>query len=89
MNRFLLALLLAICAATAFAETAQDHAFLLVQRRGFFHARGHVEGIGMSPVSAADARRRCCYFGRKVVIDEGAAWCPVRRVWIAVLRYAR
>jgi hypothetical protein len=43
------------------------------------------EGIGFSTVSADDAVRRCCYYGRYRIVEKGVARGP--RGWFAVLRY--
>jgi len=69
--------------------TAQDHAVILARRGAFHHSTscGAAEGIGMSAVSADDAIRRCCYWGTRRPRDIGAAYCPTRRMWIAVVRY--
>lgn len=69
--------------------TAQDHAVILARRGAFHHSTscGAAEGIGMSPTSADDAIRRCCYWGHRRPRDIGTAWCPSRRMWIAVVRY--
>lgn len=70
--------------------SAQGHAEALAASGSFRHATsygGGAEGIGMSSVSASDAVRRCCYWGQRQPRDIGTAWCPIRRAWIAVVRY--
>lgn len=70
--------------------SAQEHAEQLAATGSFGHCGrrggGH-EGIGMSPTSPDDACRRACYWGRLRVREIGTAWCPLRRMWIAVVRY--
>jgi hypothetical protein len=46
---------------------------------------GRREGIGFSTVSADDAVKRCCYYGRYRIVEKGVARGP--RGWFAVLRY--
>lgn len=70
--------------------SAQQHAEALAASGSFGHCsrRGRViEGIGMSARSAADAVRRCCFWGTRKVREIGTAWCPARRLWVAVVRY--
>lgn len=68
-------------------STAQDHAVVLAGRGAFYHSScGQYEGIGEGSTPEA-ARRNCCFFGRRVIVDEGVAWSPIRRRWIAVIRY--
>lgn len=67
--------------------SAQDHAVVLARRGGFYHsACNQYEGIGEGSTPEA-ARRNCCFFGRRVIADEGVAYSPIRRRWIAVIRY--
>lgn len=67
--------------------SAQDHAVFLAGRGAFHHSScGQYEGIGEGSTPEA-ARRNCCFFGRRVIVDEGVAWSPARRRWIAVIRY--
>jgi hypothetical protein len=47
---------------------------------------GQVEGIGCGPTPEA-ARRNCCFFGQRQIVEEGVAYSPVRRQWFAVIRY--
>jgi len=46
---------------------------------------GRREGIGFSTVSADDAVKRCCFYGRYRIVERGVARGP--RGWYAVLRY--
>jgi hypothetical protein len=46
---------------------------------------GRREGIGFSTVSADDAVKRCCFYGRYRIVERGVARGP--RGWFAVLRY--
>jgi hypothetical protein len=48
-------------------------------------AGGRREGIGFSTVSADDAVKRCCFYGRYRIVERGVARGP--RGWYAVLRY--
>jgi hypothetical protein len=47
---------------------------------------GQVEGIGCGPTPEA-ARRACCFYGKRPIVEEGVAYSPVRRQWFAVIRY--
>ena len=70
--------------------SAQAHADQLAATGGFGHCSrrgGRVEGIGMSPRSPLDACKRACFWNQRPVVEIGTAWCPVRRVWLAVVRY--
>lgn len=70
--------------------TAQEHADTLAATGAFAHCSrrgGGYEGIGFSPVSPDDACRRCCYWGQRRVREIGTAWSPLRRGWVAVVRY--
>lgn len=70
--------------------SAQGHAERLAATGEFRHATsygGGAEGIGMSTRSPDDAVRHCCYWGQRQPRDIGTAWCPIRRAWIAVVRY--
>ena len=91
--RFVFALLLAMVAATASAAgptvivTAQDHATIIARRGVLVHsACGRYEGIGCGSTPEA-ARRNCCYYGRRPIVEEGVAYSPARRQWFAVIRY--
>jgi hypothetical protein len=70
--------------------SAQEHADMLAKTGSFEHCGrrgGGFEGIGFSSVSPDDACRRCCFWGQRRVREIGTAWCPVRRGWVAVVRY--
>jgi hypothetical protein len=67
--------------------SAQDHALVLARRGTLVHSHcNQTEGIGMGSTPEA-ARRNCCFFGRKVIVDEGVAYSPTARKWFAVIRY--
>jgi len=68
-------------------SSAQDHALVLARRGTLVHSHcNQTEGIGMGSTPEA-ARRNCCFFGRKVIVDEGVAYSPTARKWFAVIRY--
>ena len=67
--------------------TAQDHATFLANSGSFYHSScNQYEGIGYGS-TPEEARRRCCFFGKRVISEEGVAWSPLRRRWVAVIRY--
>lgn len=69
--------------------SAQEHAESLAATGTFGHCGrrgGGYEGIGVG-ATPDDACRRCCYWGQRRVREIGTAWCPVRRAWVAVVRY--
>jgi len=67
--------------------TAQDHALVLARRGTLVHSScGQTEGIGCGSTPEA-ARRNCCYFGKRQIVDEGVAYSPATRRWFAVIRY--
>ena len=96
--RFLFALLVCLAAVSAQADTrvivrgpaivtAQDHATIIARRGSLVHSHcNQYEGIGMGATPEA-ARRNCCFFGRRQILEEGVAYSPVRRMWFAVIRY--
>ena len=99
--RFLVALLVCLivaCAVSARADTtvvarrgsvisAQDHAVVIARRGSLVHSNcGQYEGIGTGS-TPEQARRNCCFFGKRVIVEEGAAYSPVARRWFAVIRY--
>ena len=96
--RIAYALVLMVVAAVAQAETvvvrgpatvvtAQDHAVVLARRGTLVHSHcSQTEGIGCGSTPES-ARRNCCYFGRKTIVEEGVAYSPARRQWFAVIRY--
>lgn len=98
--RFAVAVLLCFVAFSALAQdtiiratprritiqTAQDAAVSIARRGTLVHTGcGQTEGIGFSAVSADDAIRRCCYWGKRRPIDIGVA--RGSRGWFAVVRY--
>jgi hypothetical protein len=67
--------------------TAQDHAVVIARRGSLVHSQcNQYEGIGMGSTPEA-ARRNCCFFGKRVIVEEGVAYSPARRMWFAVIRY--
>ena len=98
MIRCLLVLLAALACVHANADTtvvarrgsvvsAQDHAVVIARRGSLVHSScGQYEGIGTGSTPEA-ARRNCCFFGRRVIVEEGVAYSPVTRRWFAVIRY--
>lgn len=96
MRCLILAVLLA-CGTAAHAQTtvtvtttAQEDACYMA-RTGFFGHRGRhgscYEGIGFSTVSADDAIRRCCYWGKRQPTEIATSFSQRRRGWVAVVRY--
>jgi hypothetical protein len=68
--------------------TAQDHAVVIARRGSLVHSScSQYEGIGFSTVSAEQAKRSCCFYGKRTPVDIGVAWSPLRRGWFAVIRY--
>lgn len=69
--------------------SAQEHAEQLAATGSFGHCSrrgGGYEGLGVG--STPDlACRNACYWGRRPVREIGTAWCPLRRAWVAVVRY--
>jgi hypothetical protein len=98
MLRCLLVLLAALACIHANADTtvvarrgsvvtAQDHAVVIARRGSLVHSScGQYEGIGTGSTPEA-ARRNCCFFGKRVIVEEGVAYSPVARRWFAVIRY--
>jgi len=96
--RFVLLVAALACASVANADTtvvarrgsvisAQDHAAVIARRGSLVHSScGQYEGIGTGSTPEA-ARRNCCFFGQRVIVDEGVAYSPVARRWFAVIRY--
>jgi hypothetical protein len=96
--RCLLALIVCLAAVSAQADTrvvvrgpavvsAQEHATVIARRGALVHSQcNQYEGIGMGSTPEA-ARRNCCFFGKRVIVEEGVAYSPVRRMWFAVIRY--
>jgi hypothetical protein len=91
--RLLLACLMALACFTVEAAgptvvvTAQDHATIIARRGVLVHSScGQYEGIGCGS-TPEQARRNCCFFGKRVIVEEGVAYSPARRQWFAVIRY--
>jgi len=98
--RFVLAILLAVAAVPAFADTnvyarrvtitsAQTDAEEMARTGILRHcgrAGGRREGIGMGSTPDA-ALRNCCYYGRYRIVERGVAYSPIRRAYFAVIRY--
>ena len=67
--------------------TAQDHAVVLARRGTLIHSScGQTEGIGCG-TTIESARRACCFFGQRQIVEEGVAYSPATRRWFAVIRY--
>jgi hypothetical protein len=95
--RLAFALLIALAASLAHGQTivvrgpavvsAQEHATIIARRGALVHSQcSQTEGIGMGS-TPEQARRNCCFFGRKEIVEEGVAYSPVTRRWYAVIRY--
>lgn len=96
--RFVLALLVSFAAGVANADTvvvrrpvaiitAQDHAVVIARRGALVHSQcSQTEGIGMGS-TPEQARRNCCFFGQRQIVEEGVAYSPITRRWYAVIRY--
>jgi hypothetical protein len=95
--RFLFVLLIALAAVSVQAQTivvrgpavisAQEHATIIARRGTLVHSQcSQTEGIGMGSTPEA-ARRNCCFFGKRVIVEEGVAYSPVTRRYYAVIRY--
>ena len=95
--RFVLLLAALAFASVANADTvvarrgsvisAQDHAVVIARRGSLVHSScGQYEGIGTGS-TPEQARRNCCFFGKRVIVEEGVAYSPVARRWFAVIRY--
>jgi hypothetical protein len=95
--RFAFVVLFALAASLANGQTvivrgpavisAQEHATIIARRGSLVHSQcSQTEGIGMGSTPEA-ARRACCFFGKKVIVEEGVAYSPTRRMYFAVIRY--
>jgi hypothetical protein len=96
--RWIVCLFLMAAAATVAADTvvmrrpvaivtAQDHAVVIARRGALVHSQcSQTEGIGMGSTPEA-ARRACCFFGQRQIVEEGVAYSPFTRRWYAVIRY--
>lgn len=95
--RFAIVVLVALTASLVHGQTvvvrgpavisAQDHAVIIARRGSLVHSQcSQTEGIGMGSTPEA-ARRNCCFFGKRVIVEEGIAYSPSRRMYFAVIRY--
>ena len=97
--RFVYMVLVLLVAATATAQdtvivrgpatvvTAQDHALVLARRGTLVHSHcNQWEGIGTGS-TPDQAKRNCCFYGRRVIVEEGVAYSASARKWFAVIRY--
>jgi tRNA G37 N-methylase TrmD len=96
--RFVLLVAMSLVASVAAAETvivrgpaavvtAQDHAVVLARRGTLVHSHcGQYEGIGTGSSPEA-AKRACCFYGKRQIVEEGVAYSPTARRWFAVIRY--
>ena len=95
--RFVFALLVAAVGIVAQAHTvivrgpavisAQEHATIIARRGTLVHSQcSQTEGIGMGS-TPEQARRNCCFFGKRQILEEGVAYSPITRRWYAVIRY--
>lgn len=91
--RWILACLVSLACFTAEAAgpvvivTAQDHAVAIARRGVLVHSTcNQYEGIGMG-ATPEQARRNCCFYGKRPIVEEGVAYSPARRMWFAVIRY--
>jgi hypothetical protein len=95
--RFAIVVLIALVASFAEGQTvvvrgpavvsAQEHAVIIARRGTLVHSQcSQTEGIGMGSTPEA-ARRNCCFFGKRVIVEEGIAYSPARRMYFAVIRY--
>jgi hypothetical protein len=95
--RLIFALLIALAATLAHGQTvvvrgpavvsAQEHATIIARRGALVHSQcSQYEGIVMGSTPEA-ARRNCCFFGKRVIVEEGVAYSPTRRMYFAVIRY--
>ena len=84
MLSFVCAAILSVAASNA---TAQGAAEIQASRGRMGHVGGNrgCEGVGFSTVSAQDAIRQCCYWGRRTPVDIGVA--RGRNGWYACVRY--
>jgi hypothetical protein len=97
MRSVLLAFVFMFVAVVAQAQTvivrghavisAQEHATIIARRGTLVHSQcSQTEGIGTGS-TIEQARRNCCFFGKRVIVEEGVAYSPVTRRWYAVIRY--
>ena len=75
--------------ATVSVTTAQDDADEMARTGRFRHRGCHgsrSEGIGYGS-TPEQAKRNCCYWGRRTPVEIGIAQCHRGRGWYAVVRY--
>jgi len=91
--RYLIAAVLICMASVGLAKdtgfSAQDDAEVMARTGVLRHLGrngGRREGVGMASTPEG-ALRRCCYYGRYRIFDQGVAWSPARRMWFACIRY--
>lgn len=105
MKAVILAVILAACALSVQAQEcvggrcrvfpsvgAQAHADRLAASGGFYHDSRHgtaFEGIGRASTREAAIAAACRPRSALRVVDTATAWCPVRRQYVAVVRYGR
>lgn len=71
---------------------AQAHADRLAASGGFYHDSRHgtaFEGIGRASTPEQAIAAACRPRSALRVVDTATAWCPVRRQYVAVVRYGR
>ena len=91
MRLFALLLASVVCAVAQAAPvvivTAQDHATIIARRGALIHSGcSQTEGIGTGN-TPEQARRNCCFFGKRQIVEEGVSYSPITRRWYAVIRY--
>jgi len=95
--RFWIACVVMLCAVASEADTvvvrgrafvsAQEHATIIARRGALVHSQcSQTEGIGTGS-TPEQARRNCCFFGKRQIVEEGVAYSPVTRRYYAVIRY--
>jgi hypothetical protein len=87
IGAIVLFVLLLSASAPAAGPSAQEHASFLARMGRLVHSScNRIEGIGMGQ-TREQARRNCCYFGTRPIVEEGTAYSPTSRRWYAVIRY--
>jgi len=95
--RFWIACVVMLFAVAAQADTvvvrgrafvsAQEHATIIARRGALVHSQcSQTEGIGTGS-TPEQARRNCCFFGQRQIVEEGVAYSPATRRYYAVIRY--
>jgi hypothetical protein len=86
----ILMLMSAPCAAAEAVRPScnvQEHASMLARIGRLVHSScGKIEGIAMGQTRES-ARRNCCYYGTRPILEEAAAYSPSTGRWYAVIRY--